>query len=98
LPTTQVQEVTFSFVLPRLRLSSEPLSRTERLVATLQRGACRGEILCVKFQVLKAAIMTIAFWDIAPYSLVEDDRRFAGANYLHRQDDRPDDGGSYISR
>jgi hypothetical protein len=31
------------------------------------------------------------FWDIAPCSLVEVDRRFRGAYCLHY---RPDDGGS----
>jgi hypothetical protein len=37
-----------------------------------------------------------AFWDTAPYSLVEVDRRFNGAFCLHHQsDDRPDDGGIF---
>jgi hypothetical protein len=42
--------------------------------------------------VLKAASMKFrVFWDVAPYSHVEVDRRFKGAYCL---DDRPEDGGS----
>jgi hypothetical protein len=40
----------------------------------------------VRFQVLRAGSMKmIAFWDIAPYSLVEVGRRFRGAFCLHHQ-------------
>jgi hypothetical protein len=36
-----------------------------------------SSMLCVRFQVLTAASMKVtAFWDIAPCSLVEVDRRF----------------------
>jgi hypothetical protein len=45
----------------------------------------------VGFQVLKAAsVKMLAFWDIAPCSLVIVDRRFKGAYCLRRQGD----GGS----
>jgi hypothetical protein len=37
----------------------------------------------VRFQVLTAASMKIAFWDIASCSLVEVDRRFRDAYCLH---------------
>jgi hypothetical protein len=41
----------------------------------------------VRFQVLKASsINMIAFWNIAPCSPVEVDRRFRGAYCLHHQD------------
>jgi hypothetical protein len=36
-----------------------------------------------------------AFWDIAPCSLVEEDRRFRAAHYLHHQGDRPGGGSTY---
>jgi hypothetical protein len=49
--------------------------------------------LHVRFQVLTPASMKMmTFWDIASCSLVEVDRRFRGAHYLHHQGD--DDGGS----
>jgi hypothetical protein len=34
------------------------------------------------------------FWGLAPSSLIEIDRRFRDAYYLHDDGDRPDDGGS----
>jgi hypothetical protein len=36
--------------------------------------------------------MIIAFWDVVPFSLVEVDRCFRGAYYLHHEGD--DDGGN----
>jgi hypothetical protein len=40
------------------------------------------------FQVLMVASMKMtAFWDVAPCSLVEVDRRFRGVYCLHYQDD-----------
>jgi hypothetical protein len=43
----------------------------------------------VGFQFLTAASMKIiVFWDVAPCSLVEADRRFWGAHCLHHQDNR----------
>jgi hypothetical protein len=42
----------------------------------------------VRFQVLKAASMMTAVWDIALFSLVEVNRRFRGAYCLHHQDVR----------
>jgi hypothetical protein len=33
------------------------------------------------------------FWDVAPYSLVEIDRRFRGTYCPHHKGDRPCDGG-----
>jgi hypothetical protein len=40
----------------------------------------------VRFQVFVAASMKVTFfWDIAPCSLVEVDRRFRGAYCLHKQ-------------
>jgi hypothetical protein len=40
----------------------------------------------VRFQVLAAASMNMAvFWDVAPCSLVESDRRFRDAYCLYRQ-------------
>jgi hypothetical protein len=42
----------------------------------------------VRFQVLTAASMkTTAVWDTAPCSLVEADRRFRGAYWLHHDPD-----------
>jgi hypothetical protein len=53
---------------------------------TTQRNLPEGY---VRFQVLTAAIMKMtAFWDIAPCSLIEGDRRFRGV-YCHHQGDRP---------
>jgi hypothetical protein len=47
----------------------------------------------MRFQAVMAANMKIiVFWDIAPYSLVEVDRRFRGVYCLHHQGD--DAGGS----
>jgi hypothetical protein len=49
----------------------------------------------MRFQVLTATrIKTTVFWDVAPCSLVETDRRFRGAFCLHHQGRRPDYGGS----
>jgi hypothetical protein len=46
----------------------------------------------VRFEVLTAASMKMsAFWDVAPCRLLEVDRHFRGAYYLHH---RPDYGGS----
>jgi hypothetical protein len=39
-----------------------------------------------------------AFWDMAPCSLVEVDRRFRGSYCLHHKGDRLDDGGSTSRR
>jgi hypothetical protein len=51
----------------------------------------------VIFKVLTAANMKMAvFRVVAPCSLVEFNRRFRGACYLHHQGDRPDDGGSKL--
>jgi hypothetical protein len=45
-----------------------------------------------RFQVLMvASVKMIAFWDIAPCSLVVVDQRFSGAQCLHHQGN---DGGS----
>jgi hypothetical protein len=50
---------------------------------------CRPMLVCLRFQVLTAASVKVAiFWDIAPSSLVEIDRRFRGAYCLHRQGDQ----------
>jgi hypothetical protein len=43
--------------------------------------------------------MTLHVWDVAPCSLIETNRRFGGAYYLHHQGDyhyhhRPDDEDS----
>jgi hypothetical protein len=52
-------------------------------------------IMYVRFHVLTAvSTKIVAFWDIAPWSLVEIDRRFRGEYCLHHRGDRPDDGGS----
>jgi hypothetical protein len=62
-----------------------------------KEGPCVGVVIhlmslpfvwvIVRFQVLTAASTKVTvFWDVAPCSLVENDRRFRG--------DRPDDGGS----
>jgi hypothetical protein len=49
-------------------------------------------IMNVRFQVPTAASMEFrAFWDVAPCSHVEVDRRFIGAYCLHHH--RPDNGG-----
>jgi hypothetical protein len=43
---------------------------------------------CERFQVLAAmSIKMTVFWDVAPWSLVEIDRRFRGAVCLHHQGD-----------
>jgi hypothetical protein len=43
---------------------------------------------CVRFQVLTAVSLKMtAFWDIAPFSLVEVDRRFRGVYWLHHKGD-----------
>jgi hypothetical protein len=53
------------------------------------------KFLFVRFQLLTAASMKFrVFWDVAPCSQVDVDRRFRGAYYLHHGDDRHDDGGS----
>jgi hypothetical protein len=44
------------------------------------------ETLYVRFQVFMAVSMKMTvFWNVAPCSLVEIDRRFRGAYYLHHQ-------------
>jgi hypothetical protein len=44
--------------------------------------------MLMKFQVLTAANLKVAaFWDVAPSSLVEVDRRFVDAYCLHHQGD-----------
>jgi hypothetical protein len=49
----------------------------------------------LRFHVYTTASMKMTgLWDMAPCSLVEEDRRFRRANCLHHQDNRPDDGGS----
>jgi hypothetical protein len=44
-------------------------------------------VTSMRFQVLKAASMNITFWVIAPYSLVEVDRRFRYSYCLYLQGD-----------
>jgi hypothetical protein len=42
--------------------------------------------LCLRFQIPTAANMKMtAFWDIAPCSFVEEERRFREVYYLHHQ-------------
>jgi hypothetical protein len=49
----------------------------------------------VRFQVLTVtSVKMIAFWDIAPRSVVEIDRRFRGVYRFQIQGDGLDDGGS----
>jgi hypothetical protein len=50
----------------------------------------------VKFQVLTVASLEMTvFWDVAPCSLIEIDRRFGRAYCLHHEDDdSAGDGGS----
>jgi hypothetical protein len=60
---------------------------------TLQIVALIGHyFICDRFQVLTAASVKFAvFWDTAPCSLVEVDRRFRGEYYLyHEGDDNSD--------
>jgi hypothetical protein len=46
-------------------------------------------LFLVRFQVLRATNMKmIFFWDVAPCSLVDIDRRFTGAYCLHHQGDQ----------
>jgi hypothetical protein len=40
----------------------------------------------LRLPVLNAANITV-FWDVAPYGLLETDRRFRGAYHLHHQTD-----------
>jgi hypothetical protein len=57
------------------------------LVSFLQCGkSCSSPLYLVKYQVLMAANMNnTIFWGIAPYSLVEADRRFRGTYCLPHQ-------------
>jgi hypothetical protein len=58
---------------------------------TIRTDPCKG----VRFQVLTAASMNITvFWDIAPCSLVEVDRRLRIYCLLLQGGDRPEDGGN----
>jgi hypothetical protein len=57
-----------------------------------KNGRSLGLDVKKRFKVLTAASMKMtAFWDIAPCSLIEVDRRFRGAYCVHHQGD---DGGS----
>jgi hypothetical protein len=52
-------------------------------------------LLHERFQFLTAASMKFrVFWDVAPCSQVEADRRFRSTYCLHHRDDRTYDGGS----
>jgi hypothetical protein len=43
----------------------------------------------VRFQVLTTDSTKIVFWDVAPYSLVQTNRRFRGTYCLHHRGDSP---------
>jgi hypothetical protein len=63
------------------------------LLATLNVEPCTIKI----FEKYATSVKTkrTAFWNIAPCSLVEVDRRFTDGSYLHDQDDHsPNDEGS----
>jgi hypothetical protein len=64
----------------RQRVKDEEAKLKEKIQKEIQEEEAKGKLDLLKMK------MTL-FWDVAPCSLVETDRRFRGTCCLHHQDD-----------